>query len=71
MVRRSGATLHWGIDGPDDILEAVPGLRLLAWVSPFDSPTFADVSLAVPGDGQGDVAVAELRYMAQYHRYAF
>ena len=51
MVRRSGATLHWGIDGPDDILEAVPGLRLLAWVSPFDSPTFADVSLALPGDG--------------------
>jgi len=38
-------TLHWGIDGPDEILRAVPGLRLLAWVSPFDSPTFADVSL--------------------------
>ena len=33
VVRRSGATLHWGIDGPDDILEAVPGQRLLAWVS--------------------------------------
>ena len=40
VVRRSGATLHWGIDGPDDIIEAVPGVRLLAWASPFDSACF-------------------------------
>ena len=59
VVRRSGATLYWGIDGPDDIIEAVPGVRLLQWVSPFDSPTFADVSLAVSGDGQGDVGVSD------------
>ena len=43
VVRRAGATLYWGIDGPDDIIKAVPGVRLLQWVSPFDSPTFADV----------------------------
>ena len=71
MVRRSGATLYWGIDGPDDIIEAVPGVRLLQWVSPFDSATFARRVLALSGDGQGDVAVSALRYMAQYHRYAF
>ena len=37
VVRRSGSTLYWGINGPDDIIEAVPGVRLLAWESPFDS----------------------------------
>ncbi|MDT5014978.1 MAG: hypothetical protein QOD39_1138, partial [Mycobacterium sp.] len=43
VVRRSGATLHWGIERPDDILSAVPGLRLLAWVSGIEVDTFADV----------------------------
>ncbi len=43
VVRRSGATLHWGIDGPDDIIEAVPGVRLLAWVSAIDGDAFAEV----------------------------
>ncbi|OBJ56399.1 class I SAM-dependent methyltransferase, partial [Mycobacterium sp. 1423905.2] len=40
VVRRSGSTLHWGINGPDDILDEVPGVRLLAWQSVFDSATF-------------------------------
>lgn len=38
VVRRSGSTLHWGIDGPVDIIDEVPGVRLLAWLSVFDSP---------------------------------
>jgi len=71
VVRRSGATLHWGIDGPDEILRAVPGLRLLAWVSPFDSPTFADVSLPFRVMAKVMSVSSKLRYMAQYHRYAF
>jgi hypothetical protein len=58
VVRRSGATLYWGIDGQEDILGAVPGLRLLQWVSPFDSPTFADVSRPYRVMA-GDVAVVE------------
>ena len=44
VVRRAGATLSWGIDGPDDIIEAVPGVRLLAWASPFDDPVFQDIA---------------------------
>ncbi len=71
VVRRSGATLYWGIDGPDDILGAVPGLRLLAWVSPFDSPTFAEVSLPFRVMARVMSLSKTLRYMAQYHRYAF
>ena len=71
VVRRSGSTLHWGIDGPGDILDAVPGLRLLAWESVFDSVTFDLVSPAVHWLGRAMGAVPVLRTMAQYHRYAF
>ncbi|KUI18940.1 methyltransferase [Mycobacterium lehmannii] len=71
VVRRSGATLQWGIDGPDDIAEAVPGVRLLAWVSPFDSPTFRDVAWYYRAMGRVMSALPALRYMAQYHRWAF
>ncbi|MGV0643837.1 class I SAM-dependent methyltransferase [Mycolicibacterium sp. XJ879] len=71
VVRRAGATLHWAIDGPDDILDAVPGTRLLAWVSPFDSPTFDDVAWYYRALASVMRAVPPLRHMAQYHRYAF
>lgn len=71
VVRRSGATLYWGIDGPDDVTTAVPGLRLLAWESPFDSATFRDVWWAYRLMARVMSAVPALRYMAQYHRYAF
>jgi O-methyltransferase involved in polyketide biosynthesis len=71
VVTRAGATLHWGINGPDEILAAVPGTRLLAWVSVFDSESFR----AIPGPyrllGKVMATVPALRYMAQYHRYAF
>lgn len=71
VVRRSGATLSWGIDGPDDVLDAVPGLRLLAWVSPFDSSTFRAVAWYYRALGRVMSVAPALRYMAQYHRYAF
>jgi O-methyltransferase involved in polyketide biosynthesis len=71
IVTRAGATLHWGIDKPSDILTAVPGTRLLAWISVFDSEAFR----AIPGPyrlmGTAMSTVPALRYMAQYHRYAF
>ena len=71
VVRRSGATLYWGINGPDDILEAVPGTRLLAWVSPFDSDTFEKLAWYYRLMTRTMSLVPALRYMAQYHRYAF
>jgi len=49
----------------------VPGLRLLQWVSPFDSPTFADVSRPYRVMAKVMSLSSKLRYMAQYHRYAF
>jgi O-methyltransferase involved in polyketide biosynthesis len=71
VVRRSGATLHWGIDGPDDILDAVPGVRLLAWDSPFDDAVFTEVAWYYRLMAAVMRPVSALRYMAQYHRYAF
>jgi O-methyltransferase involved in polyketide biosynthesis len=71
VVRRSGATLYWGIDGPDDIIDAVPGVRLLSWVSPFDSATFTDVAWYYRVMAAVMRPVHSWRHMAQYHRYAF
>ena len=71
VVTRAGAKLYWGIDGPDDIRAAVPGLRLLAWQSPFDSPTFAEVSLPFRAMARVMSLSKKLRYMAAYHRDAF
>ena len=71
VVRRSGATLYWGIDGPEDIIDAVPGVRLLARVSPFDDATFKDVAWYYRVMAALMKPVPSLRYMAQYHRYAF
>jgi O-methyltransferase involved in polyketide biosynthesis len=71
VVRRSGSTLHWGIDGPDDILQAVPGVRLLAWERWFESDTFNQVSRAYRALGKVMSLVPAMADMAQYHRYAF
>ncbi len=71
VVRRSGATLHWGIDSPDDIIEAVPGVRLLSWSSPFDSATFQTVAWYYRAMAAVMSLAPSMRYMAQYHRYAF
>ncbi|MEZ0351372.1 class I SAM-dependent methyltransferase [Mycobacterium sp. pR1184] len=71
VVRRSGSKLHWGIDGPGDIVDAVPGVRVLAWESVFDSDTFDLVSPYVRWIAKAMAAVPALRYMSQYHRYAF
>jgi len=71
VVRRSGSTLYWAINGPDDIVKALPGVRLLAWVSPFDSDTFNRVPGVYRVMGKVMSLVPTMRYMAQYHRYAF
>jgi hypothetical protein len=70
-VRRAGATLRWAINGPDDIVTAVPGVHLLAWLSPFESDTFTDVSWPYRVMAKVMSLHPAMRYMAQYHRYAF
>lgn len=70
-VRRSGATLHWAINGPADILDAVPGTRLLAWVPVFESDAFNGLSGGYRAMAAFMNRVPALRTMAQFHRYAF
>ncbi len=71
VVRRSGSRLRWGIDGPGDILDAIPEVRLVAWESVFDSDTFDLVPPVFHRLGRAMAAVPALRMMSQYHRYAF
>lgn len=71
VVRRSGATLHWGINRPDEIVTAVPGVRLLAWQSPFETASFRQVSWPFRAMARAMSALPATKYMAQYHRYAF
>jgi O-methyltransferase involved in polyketide biosynthesis len=71
VVRRSGSRLYWGVDGPDDILRAVPGVRLLAAMSVFDADTFKEVPGVYRVMAKVMSLVPALKNMAQYHRYAF
>jgi O-methyltransferase involved in polyketide biosynthesis len=71
VVRRSGATLRWAINGPDDIVAAVPGVRLLAWQRWFESETFVRLPRSAKMMGKAMALVSAAANMAQYHRYAF
>jgi methyltransferase (TIGR00027 family) len=71
VVRRSGSTLRWAINGPDDILAAVPGVRLLAWERWFESDTFARLPRCYLALGRFMSLVSTVANMSQYHRYAF
>ncbi len=72
IVRRSGSTLHWAINGPDDIVSKVSGLRRLDAISVFDSESFRrGVSGGYRLTGKLMSLAPAVRMMAQYHRYAF
>lgn len=71
VVRRSGARLYWAINDPEDILSTVPGTRLLAWLSPFDTREFDLVQPAYRAVARVMSLFSATKYMAQYHRYAF
>ncbi|MBI2696748.1 class I SAM-dependent methyltransferase [Mycobacterium nebraskense] len=72
VVRHSGATLHWAVNEPSDILDAVPGVRLLEAISFFETDEFKQLPSAVyRALGKMMRAVPTLRNVAQLHRYAF
>ncbi|OBH12246.1 class I SAM-dependent methyltransferase [Mycobacterium sp. E1747] len=71
VVRRSGSKLSWGIDGPGDILPAVPGTRLLSWVRWFESDTFERLPRAYRAMGRAMSLLPAMANLSQYHRYAF
>jgi methyltransferase (TIGR00027 family) len=71
VVRRAGARLHWGVDGPDEILRNVPGVRLLAAIPFFDSEVYLEVPWSYRAMARMMSLLPALKMMAQFHRYAF
>lgn len=71
LMRRTGSTLHWAVNSPDDILSRVPELRLLDAVTFFDASTFDRASRTFRYAKGLVRAVPPLRRTLQYHRYAF
>ena len=71
VVRRSGSTLRWAINGPDDIVAAVPGVRVVAWQRWFESDTFEKLPRSTKLMGKVMALVSAVANMSQYHRYAF
>ena len=71
LVRRSGSTLHWAVNSPQDILDRVPGVRLLTAVTFFDASTFSRASAAFRLARHLIRVVPPVRKSLQYHRYAF
>lgn len=71
LQRQSGASLHWAVNSPADILDKVTGIRLLAAANLFDAETFARVPAGFRRSSRLARAVRPLRGMLQYHRYAF
>lgn len=71
LVRKTGSTLHWAVNSPEDILSAVPGTRLLAWATLFDASTASRASARFKVLGRAMRALPPVRKAIQYHRYAF
>ena len=71
LVRRSGSTLHWAVNSPQDILDRVPGVRLLIDVTLFDASTFSRASATFRLAMRVIRVVPPVRTSLQYHRYAF
>jgi O-methyltransferase involved in polyketide biosynthesis len=71
VVRNAGARLYWGVDGPDDIVRNVPGARLLASMSVFDSEVFGQLPRRYRVAARTMSVVPKVKTMQQFHRYAF
>ena len=72
VVRRSGSTLYWAVNGPDDIVSAVPSVRLLAAISVFDAEKFKQAAGVYQLVGRVMSLVPAVRIViTQFHRYAF
>jgi O-methyltransferase involved in polyketide biosynthesis len=71
LVRRTGSTLHWAVDSPQDILSRVPRIRLLTAATLFDASTFGRASTGFRLAKGLVRTVPPLRTALQYHRYAF
>lgn len=70
VMRRTGSTLHWGIDDPQDILRRVPGTRLIAAKSALDPHSLRQLTTGYRAARLMSL-LPGFKNLAQYHRYAF
>jgi O-methyltransferase involved in polyketide biosynthesis len=71
VVRRSGSTLGWAVNGPDDIVGRVPSVRSMVAVSMFDADTVHRLSRGYRLVAKLASHTPAVRRMIQFHRYAF
>jgi O-methyltransferase involved in polyketide biosynthesis len=71
VVRWSGSTLGWAVDGPDDIVGSVPGTRVLTAISVFDAETAQRLPKGYRRFARLASHTPVLRKIVQLHRYAF
>jgi O-methyltransferase involved in polyketide biosynthesis len=71
VITRSGSTLGWAVNGPDDILARVPKVRLMVAVSMFDADTVQRLTPGYRRVARMASRIPALRKMIQFHRYAF
>jgi O-methyltransferase involved in polyketide biosynthesis len=71
VVRASGSELGWSVDGPEDILTAVPRTRLLKAISVFEAETVDRLTTGYQRFARTAARTPVLRKIVQYHRYAF
>jgi methyltransferase (TIGR00027 family) len=71
VVRWSGSTLGWSVDRPEDILDRVPGTRVLRAMSLFDAQTAVRLPAGLRRFSRVASRTPVLRKIVQLHRYAF
>jgi O-methyltransferase involved in polyketide biosynthesis len=71
LMRRSGSTLYWAVNTPQDVLSRVRGVRLLSATTLFDAHTFTRASRTFHVANRILRLVPPVRNTLQYHRYAF
>ncbi len=71
VVTRSGSTVGWAVNGPDDILARVPGVRLMVAASLFEADTVKRLTRGYRLVARSASRIPGLRRIIQLHRYAF
>lgn len=71
VITRSGSTLGWAVNAPEDILTRVPEIRLMAAVSLFKAEPVARLTKGNRFAARTASRTPVLRKIIQLHRYSF
>jgi len=71
VITRSGSTLGWAVNSPEDILAHLPGIRLMVAASLFKADTVGRATRGTRFVARTASRVPVLRNSIQLHRYAF